>query len=111
MSTRTDGAVAHRLDDHGSVRRSKTRSQKEREADVLERLWGWRTCNRCGQTMMLGEGTCRLTLEKGSEDVCMDCAAAPPAPSDRCSSDCLEADRRMIWFGFVRRPMTRRGRA
>lgn len=104
---RTDGAAAHHHRDQGSEserasltlglstpgvrglwkaqsarrhvgkRSTQAGGQKRRETDVLERLWGWRTCDRCGHTMMLGEGTFRLRLDRITEEVCLDCASAP----------------------------------
>lgn len=34
-----------------------------RESEVLERQWAWRSCDRCGSTVMLGEATLRLRVE------------------------------------------------
>ena len=48
-----------------------------REDKALERLWGWRTCDRCGETIMLGDGSRRLRHDGGADDVCLDCACAP----------------------------------
>jgi len=44
------------------------------EAQVLERHWGWRTCARCGATVMLGEEMLRVRADTGPTDVCLGCA-------------------------------------
>jgi hypothetical protein len=56
--------------------RTKGRQQEGREAEVLSRLWGWRTCDRCGETIVLGEETFRLRLDRSTEEVCSGCAQA-----------------------------------
>jgi hypothetical protein len=48
-----------------------------REAEVLERLWGWRCCDRCGETIILGEEILRLRRDGGTERLCFGCAGAP----------------------------------
>lgn len=66
-----------------------------REAEVLQRLWGWRVCDRCGETIILGEEIFRPRRDGGSEKLCPLCVAAPStAPSVApvrvlldCSSD------------------------
>jgi hypothetical protein len=51
------------------------RNQQERgEAEVLERLWGWRTCERCGAIMILGEETFRVRHDGTTEEMCLGCA-------------------------------------
>jgi hypothetical protein len=53
-----------------------------REAEALQRLWGWRVCDRCGETIILGEEVFRLRRDGSSEELCSPCAAAPAsAPS------------------------------
>jgi hypothetical protein len=49
------------------------------EAEVLERLWGWRTCHSCGGTIMLGEAT--LADRDGTGHRCLACAATPDEPA------------------------------
>jgi hypothetical protein len=56
---------------------TKGSQQEEREAEVVERLWGWRTCDRCGGIIVLGEETFRLRLDGSTEEVCSGCAQAP----------------------------------
>ena len=51
-----------------------------REAEVLERLWGWHTCDRCGQVMILGEPVLHSPREGADVQLCLACAAAPAAP-------------------------------
>ena len=46
------------------------------EAEAPERLWGWRTCDRCGRTIMLGETTVQW-LGARAEEVCFECAGVP----------------------------------
>ena len=46
------------------------------EAEVLEPRWGWRTCDRCGKTIMLGEEMLRWRLDECIETVCLDCVGA-----------------------------------
>jgi len=41
---------------------------------VLERVWEWRICDRCGETIMLGEERLRPRLDQGIEAMCLDCA-------------------------------------
>ncbi len=60
-----------------SPRAAQTSRGPDFEAGVLERLWGWRACDRCGETIMLGEGSRRLRHDGSAEDVCLDCACAP----------------------------------
>jgi hypothetical protein len=48
-----------------------------REAEVLERLWGLRACEHCGETIILGERVFRVQLDGRSEAVCSACAAVP----------------------------------
>ena len=48
-----------------------------REAEVLQRLWGWRICDRCGETTVLGEAVFRKRRDGSSEELCSLCAAAP----------------------------------
>jgi CRISPR/Cas system-associated protein Cas10 (large subunit of type III CRISPR-Cas system) len=52
--------------------------QDRREAEALERLWGWRTCDHCGSTIMLGEAT--LASRDGAGHLCLACAEAPDEP-------------------------------
>jgi hypothetical protein len=52
--------------------------QDRREAEVLERLWGWRSCYRCSGTIMLGEAT--LASPDGAGHLCFACAEAPDEP-------------------------------
>jgi hypothetical protein len=55
---------------------AKGSQQESREAAVLERLWGWRTCDRCGGIIVLGEETFRSRLDGSAEEVCSGCAQA-----------------------------------
>jgi hypothetical protein len=52
-----------------------------REAEVLERLWGWRTCDQCDGTIMLGEAA--LPSRDGAGRLCLAC---PEAPAKTCGS-------------------------
>lgn len=44
-----------------------------REVEVLERRWGRRTCDRCGETILLGERTLHLRLRGRTAEVCLSC--------------------------------------
>ncbi len=59
------------LDDYAAARR---------EAEVLERLWGWQTCDGCGQVMILGEPVIRSRRDGADVKLCFACAATPAAP-------------------------------
>ncbi len=48
--------------------------QEPPEAQVLERHWGWRSCDHCGETVMLGEEMLRLRAGTGPMEVCLGCA-------------------------------------
>jgi hypothetical protein len=66
--------------------------QGTREAEVLERLWGWRTCDSCGGTIMLGEAT--LASRDGTGHFCLTCAEAPDEPAQEVMwGELLSADR------------------
>ncbi len=69
-----------------------------REAEVLERLWGWRSCDRCGETIILGEETPRLRRDGSIEKLCLGCAAAPRGPRAETSvmalGDCPHVETR-----------------
>lgn len=45
------------------------------EDEALGRLLGIDTCERCGHTILLGEGRHRVTLQGLSRLVCRDCEA------------------------------------
>ena len=68
-------------------------AQVRREAEMLERRWGRRTCDCCGVTILLGERTLHRRLGGRPEEVCLSCGgvlkdsskSAPshwPGPSD-----------------------------
>jgi hypothetical protein len=73
---RHPGSLKARTDDHEDGR--------SREAEALERLWGFRSCDRCGGTIVLGEEIYASRLNGRMERLCSVCAAAPserlPAP-------------------------------
>jgi hypothetical protein len=53
---------------------AKGSQQESREIAVLERLWGWRTCDRCGGIVVLGEETFRVLHDGTTEEMCLGCA-------------------------------------
>ena len=53
------------------------RAAARREAEVLERLWGMRICDHCGETIILGEKVFHVKLDGRAEAVCSACAAVP----------------------------------
>ncbi len=61
----------------------------KREAEVLERLWGWRSCGRCGETIILGEETPHLRCDGSIEKLCLGCAATPRRPHAETSGMAL----------------------
>jgi hypothetical protein len=62
--------------------------QDRREAEVLERLWGWRTCGH-GGTIMLGEAT--LPLREGTGHLCLGCAEVPDEPPQEAGWHALKS--------------------
>ena len=53
------------------------RDAARREADVLERLWGMRACEHCGETIILGEKVFHVKLDGRIGAVCSACATVP----------------------------------
>ena len=53
------------------------RDAARREAEVLERLWGMRACDHCGETIILGEKVFHVEMDGRAEAVCLACAAMP----------------------------------
>jgi hypothetical protein len=60
---------------HGiGTRRSKGRCQRGGEVETLRQAWGWRTCDRCGETLVLGEEVLRVPVGESTKEMCLDCA-------------------------------------
>jgi hypothetical protein len=73
--------------EHSGIFRARVGHHEEgdgREAQALKRLWGFRSCDRCGGTIVLGEEVHASRLNGSTERLCSVCAAAPserpPAP-------------------------------
>ena len=60
-----------------------------REAEVLERLWGMRACEHCGETIILGEKVFHVQLDGRPEAVCSACATVPSGGRHRASLHAL----------------------
>ena len=65
------------------------RDAARREAEVLERLWGMRICDHCGETIILGEKVFQVKLDGRAEAVCSACAAMPSWGRHRASLHAL----------------------
>jgi len=65
------------------------RGPARREAEVLERLWGLRACEHCGQTIILGEKVFRVQLDGRTEAVCSACATVSSWDRHRASLHAL----------------------
>jgi hypothetical protein len=64
---------------HGWWRRvgtqqAKKHGQRRGEVETLRRVWGWRVCERCDETLVLGEVMLRVPAGDGMKEVCLGCA-------------------------------------
>jgi hypothetical protein len=67
------------------------RDAARRETEVLERLWGLCACERCGETILLGEKVFHAKLDGRTEVVCSACASTPSRDHLRASLHVLPA--------------------
>jgi hypothetical protein len=70
------GAIrdSHSLWRRIGTRRAKKHGPRRGEVETLERVWGWRICGRCGETLVLGEVMLSVPVGEGTKDVCLGCA-------------------------------------
>jgi hypothetical protein len=54
--------------------RTKKHGQRRGEVETLKSVWGWRVCDCCGETLVLGEAMLSVPTGDGTKQVCPGCA-------------------------------------
>jgi hypothetical protein len=55
---------------HVNTQLAAERGRRRGEGEALKRVWGWRTCDLCGETVVLGQEMVGLSVGMSPKDVC-----------------------------------------